>query len=451
MFESEQGFKDILTGGYIRMATPSLYGLNTTMILPELMTQHWTPTAYTLSGYVSNFDFTQTASKDLLETIWLQYYQTIVNINSLLEEIDEKKDIFANGNYELIKGEAKGLRAFLHFEILRFWGDVPENIEMGSKAIPYVKDVTKNPNQLLSLTYKEVLDNILIDLNDAEELLANDPILLYSNTVLNSPGTLAGVDVNNPHPVDDFHYYRQVKFNYYAVKATKARYYMWIGNKTKAAEYAIEIINAQNSDKTPKFKLGEETEANNGRLTFPTEHIFAVNNSLSTQTLTSVFFNNYTAYTQTANSVSTAYESTIHTSDVRFRNNRLWEVKTILLFGNFNYFKKYNATDKTAVEDIPLIRLAEMYFIVVENGNTDKFRDYRIARGLDSSIDGSLDSPEAIKTRLEREYRKDFYGEGQMFFFYKRLNYNKFSWPTVKEISADKYKLPIPQSQSLFE
>lgn len=35
MFESEQGFKDVLTGAYIRMATPELYGLNTTMKLPE--------------------------------------------------------------------------------------------------------------------------------------------------------------------------------------------------------------------------------------------------------------------------------------------------------------------------------------------------------------------------------------------------------------------------------
>lgn len=39
MFESEQGFKDVLTGAYIRMATPELYGLNTTMKLPEMMAQ----------------------------------------------------------------------------------------------------------------------------------------------------------------------------------------------------------------------------------------------------------------------------------------------------------------------------------------------------------------------------------------------------------------------------
>ena len=103
MFESEQGFKDVLTGAYIRMATPELYGLNTTMKLPEMMAQHWTiPSANSTQAeiyHVSNFDFTQTSTKKLLEDVWLQYYQTIININSLLENIDAKKDLFTNGNY----------------------------------------------------------------------------------------------------------------------------------------------------------------------------------------------------------------------------------------------------------------------------------------------------------------------------------------------------------------
>ena len=146
MFESEQGFKDVLTGAYIRMATPELYGLNTTMKLPEMMAQNWTIPSENSSQaeiyYISNFDFTQTSTKDLLEKVWLQYYQTIININSILEHIDAKKDLFANGNYELIKGEALGLRAFLHFEILRYWGPIPSKVKAGDKAIPYVKMVT---------------------------------------------------------------------------------------------------------------------------------------------------------------------------------------------------------------------------------------------------------------------------------------------------------------------
>ena len=91
-----------------------------------------------------------------------------------------------------------------------------------------------------------------------------------------------------------------------------------------------------------------------------------------------------------------------------------------------NYFKKYWKTETTAVEDVPLIRLAEMYFIVTENGNTELFRNYRVARGLDILIDTALTETgegmslkEKIMMRREKEYRKDSYGEGQMFFFYK--------------------------------
>jgi len=292
IFENEQGFKDVLIGSYIRMATPSLYGLNTTMVLPELISQHWTPVTGTISAYLSSFDYTQTTSKNLFEAVWLQYYQTILNINSILEDIDSKKDMFANGNYEVIKGEALGLRAFLHLEVLRFWGSVPGNIVLANKAIPYVKTVTKDPNKLIANSYQEVLDNILADLNQAEELLSADPILTYSNAVLNSPSTLAGIDKTKPYPADEYHFFRQVRFNYYAVKATKARYYLWRGDNVQALENALAVINAKNSDGTAKFTLGSETAANNGQLTFPTEHIFAVSNTLSTQTLTSVFFNN---------------------------------------------------------------------------------------------------------------------------------------------------------------
>ncbi|MDR1274575.1 MAG: RagB/SusD family nutrient uptake outer membrane protein [Odoribacteraceae bacterium] len=454
VFDSEQGFKDVLTGAYIRMATPSLYGLNTTVLLPEFMTRHWTRSLSSpIMTQAGNLDFTQTEGKAILETIWLQYYQTIINLNALLAEIDARQDLFSYGNHDLIKGEATGLRAFLHLEVLRLWGVTPRDMVMSDKAIPYVTVVTKNPNALLSLTYREVLDKILADLDEAERLLANDPILLYSNTVLNSIGTTAGVNENNPHPEDEFHYFRQVRFNYFAVKATKARYYSWIGNAARAAELALEVINAQSSDGTVQFTLGSEMDAGLGQLTFPAEHVFAVSNSLATQTITLIFNDAINAYTQNAAQLQTAYESTLHTGDSRFRNNRLWEAKQVpLSTGTFNFFKKYRETETTCVTDMPLIRLAEMYLIAVEGGNIDLFRTYRIARGLDASIDGTLVDDDAVMARLEKEYRKEFYGEGQMFFFYKRLRYERFTWPTpVKEISAASYRLPIPESQSMFE
>ena len=187
-------------------------------------------------------------------------------------------------------------------------------------------------------------------------------------------------------------------------------------------------------------------------MTFPTEHIFAVHNSNATSTLTSYFFNYQTMYTQNISSLQTAYETSLHTSDIRFKDERLWEERYEPLVSQpQNYFRKYYENETTAVKQMPLIRLSEMYFIAVENGDTDLFRTYRIARNLDASIDGTLTDQNAIMARLELEYRKDFYGEGQMFFFYKRLGYTSYTWPTVKTVESASYRLPIPETQAHFE
>jgi hypothetical protein len=452
MFEKEEGFKSVLTGAYIQIAAPTLYGKNMTMMLPEFMAHHWTAAPNTLAGYLSDFDHEQTASKELLAAIWLGYYQTIVNLNTLLGEIDARREIFTNGNYALIKGEALGLRAFLHLEVARLWGDAPAAIDPEQPAIPYVTTVTKDPNALLSLPYREVSRRILADLDSAELLLKDDPIITCFNSILNEPGRIGGYEQYN-RPEDPYHYYRQSRFNYYAVKATKARFYHWTGDGVAAARFAGEVIDALNTENDkPKFTLGDEVAAQQGKLTFPSEHVFAVHNSRAQETVTPLFLQHVNGYTQDSARLREAYEATVHPADIRFKSNRLWQPRLVPLTGiRYNYFKKYVTDDREAVEVVPLIRLSEMYFIAIENGEVGRFAAYRVARNLDSSLDAGLTTEEAILARLEKEYRKEFYGEGQMFYFYKRHNYDRFTWPAPYTMDVSRYKLPRPEVQSLFE
>ena len=86
--------------------------------------------------------------------------------------------------------------------------------------------MTKDPGKLRTITYKEVCEKIIRDLDAAEKLLEKDPILVGSNTQLNQPA----YDWEGK-PQDEWQFYRQVRFNYYAVKGAKARYYHWIGDK----------------------------------------------------------------------------------------------------------------------------------------------------------------------------------------------------------------------------
>lgn len=460
-FATEQGFEDLLIGAYTRMASTSLYGKNTTVLLPELIVQHWTMsgTPTELTTALKSFDYTATVSKSLLETVWVQYYQTIVNLNALLANIDERKEIFSAGNYELCKGEALALRAFLHFEVLRLWAPISSEVVLSESAVPYVRTVTKNPADLTALSYERVLELIIEDLDAAEQLLTEDPILSYTNAQLNSPSNLQGAIIT----IDDFHYFRQVRFNIYACKALRARYYQFVSSipghedmSAQAAACALEVINARNGDGTGKFALGSESEANLGRLTFPTEHIFAVSNSLSTATLKPTFQDYNTAYTQSKTNLDRAFESTLHTSDIRYRGERLFRVTNIPLFGDFNFFRKFSETETTIFNDMPLMRLSELYFIAIEcTGDAtlrdELFRTWRISRVMDASIDGTLTDATAVRERLEKEYRKEFYGEGQLYYFYKRHNYAAFTWPAVLTVEPENMKLPLPDSQLLFE
>ncbi|MFR3332056.1 MAG: RagB/SusD family nutrient uptake outer membrane protein [Odoribacter splanchnicus] len=464
MYATEEGFKNVLIGAYIRLASADLYGKNVTVSVPELLAQHWETTTSTeeakILDDIRKFNFENSGAKDIVAAMWLQYYKTIASLNNMLARIDTKKDIFTKGNYELIKGEALGLRAFLHFDILRLWGPVPKDVDMGKSAIPYLTEMTKDPNKALPLSYQQVLENIRIDLDGAEKLLEKDPIIECRPSVLNlGYGAILSGDFKRPE--DEFQYYRSNRFNYYAVKATKARYYQWIDQPEKAVQYANEVITAVNpDDNTVKFPLADVvtdgTEDNeNGDRIMSCEHIFALHSSMLEEIIRPLFID-FGGYTQKLNFIQTAYETAIHTNDIRFNKNNYWEEKPIPVSGRVqNMFKKYWVNETTSTTLMPLIRVSEMYFIVMECGSItearEKFKSFRISRNMDSSVDNELNDKTAVDRRLEKEYRKEFYGEGQMFYYYKRHQVEQYTWPAAFSVNAAKYIIPRPDAQLVFE
>lgn len=455
-YSTESGFKDVLTGVYIQLASENLYGKQMTMNFTELLAQHWATTAFDASAehYIRTYDFTQSKAETVNTTIWKQYFEAIANLNNLLVRLEDKKEILSPVNYKLLKGEALGLRGFLHLDILRLWGPVPGVASSSEEAIPYVTEMTKDLGRLLSLPYNQVVGYILRDLNDAEELLQDDPITGYSMTYLNNPANAKQGELE-----DEWHYYRQNRFNLYAVKATKARYYLWIGEKEKAGAYANEVITALNPDGSEKFRLAQESDAVAGDLTFTTEHIFSLRNPLLEKIVAPIFVD-YEALTQNEKKLALAYESTLHPDDIRFKGNRFWEKRSQPnnLGSAKMYFKKYWQTESTNsgyLQLVPVIRLAELYFIAIECATSAEsnrlFHKFRIARNMSASIDNSLTDETALYNRLETEYRKEFYGEGQMFYFFKRNNNPLLTWPEVMTMSAEKYRIPKPEGQIIFE
>ena len=101
-------------------------------------------------------------------------YNIIANINNLLYYCDLKKEVFATEHYyEIIKGEALGLRAFLHFDLLRMYGPIYKE-NPNAKRIAYRTEFNREAKEMQSSNV--VVDSIIADLKKAEILLEeSDP------------------------------------------------------------------------------------------------------------------------------------------------------------------------------------------------------------------------------------------------------------------------------------
>lgn len=443
-FDSEEGFKNVLTGIYMQLASQQLYGQYLTMSYTELMAQHWKADENTVNGSFQTFDFKQVESEIL--RMWNAYYQSIANLNLILKNIEGAENLFLNGNYQLIKGEALALRAFLHFELLRLWGPSPTVAADNDLAIPYVTEMTKDVDKLVSVSYAQVLKKVMEDIEAAEKLLANEPAVEYCYKAFISPASYQ----SEPSPEDEFQLYRQNRFNYYALKALKARVYLWQGIKDKALENAQAVIDAIDTDGGKKFTLTTGSQLGIGKVTFPQEQIFTLYKQTLSDIVQAVFQSNQ-GLEQDKNKLEIAYEVSVSPDDIRYAKNRFWEEKSLNSSSTVrNFFLKYDE-----VNTVPVIRLAEMYLIAMECSSLSDaaklFTDYRISRNMDASIDRGFAGPVELDERLEKEYRKEFYGEGQMFFYYKRKGVTAFTWPQQTNMEIADYQLPKPKEQSMFE
>ena len=104
---------------------------------------------------------------------------------------------------------------------------------------------------------------------------------------------------------------------------------------------------------------------------------------------------------------------------------------------------------------MPLIKMSEMYYMAAECLNArgqrkkaiELLNEVRKSRGIAESnnLPLTLDQ-EKVTKEIEKEWRKEFLGEGQLFYFYKRLGYTQIPNTTVP--GSDKvYVLPLPEDE----
>ena len=298
--------------------------------------------------------------------------------------------------------------------------------------------VIRKPMRQWVLKITEYAERLLADLDEAERCLeANDPILTASIKELST------LEVAQD---DNFLCDRQMRMNYYAVCALKARVQLWLGNKSEALKYAQKVIDAKDPNGNAVFRLGTTTDCANGDLIFSSEHIF----NLNVYNLSD--FKISAANTFYTNSTTLKYFWASGTTDIR--RGKMWkEVYDNYWWTYYYYMTKYTQATNMPVlakNSIPLFRLAEMYLIAMECGSiqnaNDLYKEVCIARDITPVTFGST---EELSETLILEYNREFYGEGQAFYAYKRLGRSKiFGTSTVG--SALIYVLPLPKAESLY-
>lgn len=130
------------------------------------------------------------------------------------------------------------------------------------------------------------------------------------------------------------------------------------------------------------------------------EHLFAVNCSNHQDLISGVLTGSRPDLYSSKNNVNKIYENA--TDDIRNKTGRYWAFD-----GTTAYFLKYSGSGVIEpINMIPLIRLSEMYLILIENLPIGEaatyFETYRQARGM--SVNVTISETNRI-SRLESECR----------------------------------------------
>jgi hypothetical protein len=445
LLSSESGYMKLLNGIYIELNSDMLYGASLSVEMVEIMggayvigtdNSVWGNYA-DLAAYKYGTDYWRAR----INETWNKAYALILNCNLLLENIDNTSVRFTGDNLKVIKGEAQALRAMLHFDLLRLFGPVyAHNPE--APAIPYYKKYSVTPNEIL--TASQVAAEITRDLNEARILLANDPV--------RTSGTMTSAPTDGS---STFMYYRNLRLNYYAVTALLARSSLYFGDKESAFKYSTEVIQAGEEGIFPFVdrSLVSGSPDDPDRI-FSSEVIFALSHSQRNK-----LFKGYYDPSRIPNYVFRMDNDLMsnlvfgggamtggNQDDYRYRVN--W-----VATGANRYFYKYSdMVDSGNIKNtmIPMIRLGEMYLIAAESRSENigagvaYVNRLRANRGV-----GNLQT--LTEDILRYEYIREMYGEGQLFYMYKRM----FSPVLFSSVSSKNpvpsdavFVLPLPSSET---
>ncbi|WP_294626930.1 RagB/SusD family nutrient uptake outer membrane protein [uncultured Bacteroides sp.] len=447
-FATKDGFYAAVNGVYNRMGGGSLYGKYLSYELIDILGQYYQvekdneAAHYKYLRALTKWDYTEESVSKALASIWGDAYQVIMNINVILKNLEEDAvtaNILPVKEYAMLKGEMLAARAMLHFDLLRLFGPVYTNNPEG-QGIPY--NESTETDILPFLTARDVLENyILRDLTDAEELLLNsDPVV--------TEGPRAEYDKVT---LDNSMRYRQLRLNYYATVLLTARAYLWAENFDAALQEARKLTEDAKVDEyfpVVDFSKLLQNQNDPDRM-FSTETLFGFYNK-DRGLIYKYSFGKEDSYKNLLVPRTGYIDGQLFASpdagDIRlssqWEDRKTLEEEPSMALTKFKDINDKDKDDAAADKDdtsilqaqkfygtfCSSIKLIEAYYIAAEalgrQGNTLEGQRYvdRARQRRNLGTYGADYGMEWLQTFLNQEYTREFPGEGQKFFYFKRTN-----------------------------
>ena len=447
-FSSREGFYDAVNGVYNQLTSTTLYGKNLTYGALDCMGKRFnTGTSTSRREYLwAQHSYTDKNVAADISSIWNKAYGTILNANVILENLELRKGILSEKDYNVIKGDLLTLRAFLHLDMLRLFGPVYSRKPEG-QAIPYNDSGEAKAYELLSAK-SVIYDHLIPDLVEAERLLKlSDPVI--AEGALNSDSDKG----------DNFLRYRQLRLNYYTAILLKARAYLWAGDKANAAIEARKITDDPQVKTNFPFVNSDKLVGNSvdPDRVFSSEVLFGFYNSNRNSIYTSIFDGANLSQNALLQPRGTYLELLFpNKADYRFMSQ--WTK-----YGDLYTFVKYKEITVDPNNPpfytyfMPLIHLSEAYYIAAEaligtefTASVSYLNTILKARGEVEL--GQEVQPAAVLDEIKKEYMRETIGEGQVFYMLKRFYqamsgvYNAETGSNVAASEA-RFVLPLPESE----
>lgn len=434
-FKTIADYEAALTGAYSRLLSVNYYGSsngsNAFATLSDMMTDNLFESGESLGNYQNFSHWVYTADDQNIDATWLAAYRVIQQCNLTLRNIDNLASVNA-GAVNRIKAQALALRAYVHFDILRYWGE--SNLRnSGLQGIPYVSvyDIEQKPSRL---SVKASYDAIIADMQAAKKLMLQMDVPIQSNTSTSSTARAY---------IDDL-----------TVNAMLARLYNYAGESDSAIKYSSLVISARPLASRANFPLIWQ-DANTSEVVWSVKFT-----PLNSGTGDNVYYaiGNRASYRPSTN-LTSLYDQA---NDVRYSSyfqlrargttNRLVLVKYLA--------KQSQLAKPDGITDFKVFRTGEMYLIRAEayalkgmdpQGLAD-LNTLRAAR-INAFVPGT-ETGAALMTAIFNERRKELVCENQRWFDLKRTTrtVNRLTNCSVfctLNAAAREWVWPVPQTEML--